>query len=193
MSTDKRGATGRGALARRVLALACWTYLVWVLLTWTLTLEMQLFGVGFALVVAVALAPLGEVAGPWALLTPRRLGGAVRLVTAAGGQIVLANLKLSRLIWHPRLRRLDGPLRSGMVIVPTDYERAGQLTAVGLITSLIVDNQITDLDRSRRELQYHAVEVPEGGPEQARAAVNGPAEHWLAPFGTTSSRQEASP
>src|SRR5579875_1411730 len=129
------------ATARRVLGLACWAYLIWVLLTWTLTVEMQLFGVGVALAVALALAPLGEVAGPWVLLTPRRLAGAVRLVLAAAGAIVLANLRLSRLIWHPRLRRLDGPLHSGMVIVPTDYDQAGQLTAVGLITSLIVDNQ----------------------------------------------------
>jgi multicomponent Na+:H+ antiporter subunit E len=100
---------------------------------------------------------------------------------------VVANLRLSRLIWHPRLRRPDGPLRSGMVIVPTRYDSAGQLAAVGLITSLIVDNQIIDLDRSRHELQYHAVEVPEGDPEQASEQaseqINAPAERWLAPFG----------
>lgn len=170
-------------MTRRIVALSCWAYLVWVLLTWTLTLETQLFGVGFALAVAACLAPLGEVAGPWQLLRPRRLAGAIRLALAAAGRIVLANLGLSRLIWHPRLLRPDGPLRSGMVIVPTRYESAGQLAAVGLITSLIVDNQITDLDRSRRELQYHAVVVPEGGPEQARGQINGPVERWLAPFG----------
>jgi multicomponent Na+:H+ antiporter subunit E len=170
-------------VTRRVIALFCWAYLVWALLTWTLTVEMQLFGVALAVAVAVALAPLGEVAGPWALLAPRRLAGAVRLLVAAAGRIVVANLKLSRLIWHPRLREPGGPLRSGMVIVPTRYGQAGQLTAVGLITSLIVDNQITDLDRDRRELQYHAVVVPDGGPEQAREAVNGPAERWLGPFG----------
>lgn len=177
-------------MTRRVLALFCWTYLVWVLLTWTLTLEMQLFGVGLALAIAVALAPLGDVAAPWALLRPRRLAGAVRLVVAASGRIVVANLKLSRLIWHPRLRRPDGPLRSGMVIVPTRYDQVGQLTAVGLITSLIVDNQITDLDRGRHELQYHAVTVPDGGPEQAREVINGPAERWLAPFGRTRPGEE---
>jgi multicomponent Na+:H+ antiporter subunit E len=170
------------ATIRRILALWCWAYLVWGLLTWTLTVEMQLFGAGVALAVAAALAPLGEVVGPWQLLTPRRLAGAVLLLGSAAGRIVVANLRLSRLIWHPRLRRPDGPLRSGMVIVPTRYESAGQLTAVGLITSVIVDNQIIDLDCRRRELQYHAVVVPEDG-QQAVAEINGPVESLLAPFG----------
>jgi multicomponent Na+:H+ antiporter subunit E len=175
-------------MLRRVVALFCWTYLAWVLLTWTLTVEMQLFGIGFALAIAVALAPLGAVAGPWQLLRPRRVAGAARLLVSAAGAIVVANLRLARLIWHPRLRRPDGPLRSGMVIVPTRYETAGQLAAVGLITSLIVDNQITDLDRSRRELQYHVVIMPEGGPEQASEQINAPAERWLAPFGQKEGR-----
>jgi multicomponent Na+:H+ antiporter subunit E len=176
----------------RVAGLWCWAYLVWVLLTWTLTVEMQLFGAGIALAVAVALAPLGEVAGPWQLLRPRRLAGAVLLVGSAAGRIVLANLRLARLIWHPRLRQPDGPLRgagfrrnplrSGMVIVPTRYESAGMLAAVGLITSLIVDNQIIDLDRERHELQYHAVVVPEGGQQEAVAEINGPVEQRLVPF-----------
>jgi multicomponent Na+:H+ antiporter subunit E len=53
---------------------------------------------------------------------------------------------------------------------------------VGLITSVIVDNQLVDVDRSRAQLQYHAVEVPEDGPEQAREAINGPVEQHLAAF-----------
>ena len=169
-------------MGRRVSALFCWAYLVWVLLTWTLTVENELFGAGFALAVAVVLAPLGEVAGPWRLLTPRRLGATAVLLASAAGRIVLANLKLSRLIWDPRLRHRDGPLRSGMTIVPTQARSDGQLAAVGVITSLIVDNQIADLDRSRAELQYHAVEVPAGGPERKRQAINGPVEKLLEPF-----------
>jgi multicomponent Na+:H+ antiporter subunit E len=47
-----------------------------------------------------------------------------------------------------------------MVIVPTSQRSAGGLTAVGLVTSLIVDNQLVDLDRDGAQLQYHAVEVP---------------------------------
>lgn len=144
---------------------------------------MNLFGVGFAAVIAFALAPLGGVAGPWLLLRPRRLVAVVILLVAAAGRIVQANLKLSRLIWHPRLTRPGGPLHSGMVIVPTRYEEAGDLAAVGLITSLIVDNQISDLDRSRRELQYHAVQVPEGSQDEASEEINAPVERMIAPFG----------
>lgn len=161
----------------RVIALFCWAFGVWVLLTWTLTLEQMLFGVGISIAVAVALAPLGGAAGPWRLLAPRRLAAAMGLLVLAARRIVLANLRLSWLIWHPRI-----PLRSGMVIVPTTQRSEGGLTAVGLITSLIVDNQLVDLDRSRAQLQYHAVEVPVGGPQRAREAINGPVEDLLAAF-----------
>ena len=40
--------------------------------------------------------------------------------------------------------------------------------------------RVADLDRSRRQLQYHAVEVPDCGPEQARRQINGPVERILA-------------
>jgi multicomponent Na+:H+ antiporter subunit E len=146
-------------MARRVCALFCWAFGVWVLLTWTLTVQQLAFGAGIAAVVAVALAPLGDVAGPWQLLSPRRLAATAALLLLAARRIVIANLRLSRLIWDPRL-----PLRSGMVVVPTQERSAGGLTAVGLITSVIVDNQLVDIDRSRAQLQYHAVEVPDGGP-----------------------------
>jgi multicomponent Na+:H+ antiporter subunit E len=159
-----------------VLALFCWAYGAWVLLTWTRTAEQLLFGAAIAAAVAVALAPLGDVAGPWRLLAPRRLAANAGLAWYAARRIVAANLKLSRLIWDPRLRQR---LRSGMIIVPTSQDTAGGLTAVGLITSLIVDNQLADLDPSRDELQYHAVQVPGGTPEQARERVNGPVERWL--------------
>jgi multicomponent Na+:H+ antiporter subunit E len=168
-------------LSRRVLmrvaALWCWAYLVWVLLTWTLTVEQLLFGAVVALVVAVALAPLGEVAGPWRLLRPRALVGGAWLVIAAAGQVLLANLRLSRRIWDPRR-----PLASGMVITPTRERQDWGLAAVGVISSLIVDNQIVDLDARARELQYHAVAVPDGGAEQARGQINGPVEDLLKPF-----------
>ena len=170
----------RGALAARAAALFCWAYAVWVLLTWTRTAEQLLFGAGIAAAVAAALAPLGPVAGPWRLLTPRRLAAAARLAALAAVRIVAANLALARLIWHPRLRER---LRSGMIVVPTAAHSAAGLTAVGLITSLIVDNQLADLDPSRARLQYHAVQIPPGTPEQAREHVNGPVERILARFG----------
>lgn len=168
-----------GALAARIAALFCWAYAAWVLLTWTRTAEQLLVGAGIALAVAVALAPLGSVAGPWALLTPRRLAAAGQLAALAAVRIVAANLELSRLIWHPRLRRR---LHSGMIVVPTTQHSAAGLTTVGLVTSLIVDNQLADLDPSRARLQYHAVQVPPGGPEQARQHVNGPVEAILGRF-----------
>jgi multicomponent Na+:H+ antiporter subunit E len=162
----------------RVLALWCWAYLVWVLLTWTLTAEQLLFGAAIAATVAVALAPLGEVAGPWRLLRPGALAGGARLLVVAAGRSLLANLRLSRRIWDPRRT-----LASGMVIVPTRERTDWGLAATGVISSLIVDNQIADLDAHAHELQYHAVAVPEGRPEQAREQINGPVEDLLAPFG----------
>ena len=67
----------------RLIGLWCWAYLVWALLTWTLTIEQVLFGVLIAAAVAVALAPLGEVPGPWRLLRPRALAGGAWLLAAA--------------------------------------------------------------------------------------------------------------
>jgi multicomponent Na+:H+ antiporter subunit E len=161
----------------RVAGLFCWAFGVWVLLTWTLTVEQEVLGVVIALAVAVALAPLGTVAGPWRLLRPRALAGGAWLLIAAAWRILLANLSLSRRIWAPHR-----PLASGMVITPTRERTDWGLTAVGLVSSLIVDNQIVDLDASAHELQYHAVAVPEGGKEQVRNKVNGPVEDLLTPF-----------
>lgn len=162
---------------RRVVSLAAWAFLMWCLLTWTLTLEQILFGVGVSILVAVALAPLGEVKGPWWLLRPDRLFAVIRLVLSAAARIVVANVKLARRIWSPRR-----PLSSGMVVVPTEARSDGGLAAVGLISSLIVDNQITDVDRTHHLLQYHAVAVPEGDRTAARQAINGPIEDLLAPL-----------
>jgi multicomponent Na+:H+ antiporter subunit E len=164
-------------IAARLIGLWCWAYLVWALLTWTRTVEQMLFGAFIAATVAIALAPLGAVAGPWRLLRPRVLAGGVWLLAAAAGRVFLANLRLSRRILDPRR-----PLTSGMVITPTRERTDWGLAAVGVISSLIVDNQITDLDVRAHELQYHAVAVPAGGPEQAREQINGPVEDLLEPF-----------
>jgi multicomponent Na+:H+ antiporter subunit E len=163
--------------AARVIGLWCWAYLVWALLTWTLTAEQVLFGVFTAAAVAVALAPLGEVPGPWRLLRPRALAGGAWLLAAAAGRSFSANLRLSHRIWDPRR-----PLASGMVITPTREREDWGLAAVGVVSSLIVDNQLVDLDAHAQELQYHAVAVPDGGQEQAREQINGPVEDLLEPF-----------
>jgi multicomponent Na+:H+ antiporter subunit E len=162
---------------RRLVALAAWIFLAWGVLTWTFTLEQMLFGVGFAFVVAAALMPLGELRGPWWLAHPRRLAAIIWLLLQAARRVLMANLRLSARIWNPHL-----PLSSGMLIVPTEARTDGGLAAVGLITSLIVDNQITDLDRGHHLLQYHAVSVPEGDREEARDAVNGPVERLIEPL-----------
>jgi multicomponent Na+:H+ antiporter subunit E len=164
-------------IAVRLAGLWCWGYLIWVLLTWTLTVEQQVYGVCIAAAVAVALAPLGEVAGPWRLLRPRALAGGTWLLLSAGWRILLANVELSRRIWDP-----CRPLASGMVITPTRERTDWGLAATGIISSLIVDNQITDLDTHAHEFQYHAVEVPDGGQEKAYQEINGPVEGLLEPF-----------
>lgn len=162
----------------RVLALSAWAFLVWATLTLTFTLEQNVFGVAASLAIALALAPFGDVVGPWWLLHPRRLMGLLRLLVDALGRIVLANLRLAKRIWAP-----SRPLSSGMVIVPTEQSTDAGLTAVALISSVIVDNQIVDVDRRQHALQYHAVAVPEGDAERARAAINGPIERLLRPMG----------
>jgi multicomponent Na+:H+ antiporter subunit E len=165
------------SLARRAadtLGLALWCLLVWILLTWTVTAEQYAFGVGISIAVALALAPLGPVAAPWRLLAPKRAFAALCLLVTSLGRIVRANLRLARRIWSP-----SRPLSSGMVIVPTTQRSVFGLTVVGLLTSVVVDNQVVDVDRRRRELLYHAVAVPEGGPEQARAQINEPVERFL--------------
>lgn len=159
------------ARARDYAAYATWSFGVWLLLTWTATAEQLVFGAVVAIIVAVALAPLGPVVPPWRVLSPPRLLSIVRLALGSAWQIVVANFVIARRIWAPRSR-----LRTGMIVVPTDARTDGEVAAVGLITSLIVDNQLVDLDRSKRELQYHAIDVPSAEAGGRYARVNGPTE-----------------
>jgi multicomponent Na+:H+ antiporter subunit E len=165
-------------VALRMLSLACWAFLVWVLLTWTLTVEQLAVGAAVSAAVAAALAPLGGVAAPWRLLSPRRLFSVIRLAAVSAGRIFAANLRLSRRIWSPG-QSLHRGLRSGMVIAATGERSEGGLAAIGILTSVIVENQLVDIDRSRGRLQYHAVDVPGGGPEQVAAATSAPAQRLL--------------
>lgn len=165
-------------MARRIIALACWAYLVWVIVTWTLTVEQVVVGAAVSVAVAAALAPLGGVAAPWRLLSPRIMAGVVRLAVVSAGRIFVANLRLARRIWSP-----GRPVHSGMVIAATRQRSEGGLAATGILTSVIVDNQLVDVDRSRGELQYHAVSVPGGDPEQVAGVINAPAERLLRVFG----------
>jgi multicomponent Na+:H+ antiporter subunit E len=160
--------------SRRALALAIWTYAVWLLLTWTATAEQLTVGAAASVAIGCALAGSGPVMAPWAMLRPRRFTRILVLLGDSLVRIVRANLSLARRIWSPKR-----PLRSGMVIVGTDARTDGEIAATGLITSLIVDNQIADLDRSAAQLQYHAVDVPPGEPEQRRERMTGPTERQV--------------
>ena len=160
-------------MARRVSALWIWIFAMWILLTWTRTLSQLIFGLALSFLVALGCAFFGPVAAPWAYLSPRRLLATVRLFISALGRIVRANLSLARRIWTPSL-----PLRSGMVVVPTEFASEGGLTAVGLITSVIVDNQLVDLDVAHGELQYHGVWVSTE-PQENHKRMNGPVEALL--------------
>jgi multicomponent Na+:H+ antiporter subunit E len=164
-------------MVRRFVALAVWCYGIWLLLTWTVTAEQLVTAALVSVAVALALCPFHGIAAPWRLLDPRVLLAGVRLVLESLARIVRANLELAWRIWAPHR-----PLRSGMLIVPTRMRTDGGLGGVGLITSLIVDNQIVDLDRDRHLLQYHAVAVPEGSRAERAESVNAPVERMLAPI-----------
>lgn len=165
-----------GTLLIRFVALFIWAASVWLLLTWSTMLEQLVAGAVICLLVAVGLTPLGEVARPWRILRPRTLWAVPCLAVSALGRIVRANIGLSRRIWSP-----SRPLASGMLVVPTSLRSEGGLATMGLITSLIVDNQIVDLDLGRHEVQFHAIEVPSGTAERVDR-INGPVEHLLQPI-----------
>jgi multicomponent Na+:H+ antiporter subunit E len=179
MREEFRSGASLAVRAGRVASLAFWLFGIWVLLTWSpFTLEQELVGAGVAIAVATVVAPFGGIVPPWRLLDPRRLLAVVWLMADTLVRIVRANVELAYRIWSP-----SQPLESGMVIVPTHARTPGGLTAVGLVSSLIVDNQIVDVDRRSHHLQYHAVTVPKGGPAARRAAINGPVERRLERLG----------
>ncbi|WP_051579705.1 Na+/H+ antiporter subunit E [Pseudonocardia acaciae] len=123
-------------------------FLAWVLLTGTFTVEHLAFGVGAAALVAAGLAPLYPTAG----LRPRALARAVGTAVVTLGRVVVANIRLAARIW-----RSGRPSASGMVVVRTSVRSVAGLAAVGVMSSLVVDNQLVDVDRHGGELQYHTV------------------------------------
>jgi multicomponent Na+:H+ antiporter subunit E len=171
----RKPSTGWTVLLRRGVAIASWAFAVWLLLTWTVTAEQLITGAVIAVGIAVAMAPLREVVAPWRLLEPRRFVAVLALAALSLIKIVKANISLAVRIWRPKR-----PLKSGMVVVPTALHSDGGLASVGLISSLIVDNQIVDLGREQHVLQYHAVEVPEGTKSEQAEAINAPIERLVA-------------
>jgi multicomponent Na+:H+ antiporter subunit E len=174
------------AVVTRFVATFSWTMAAWIVLTWTLSAEQLIFGAATAAAVALLVSPLGPIARPWRLLEPRRL---VRLITVAGSclvRIAAANLSLARRIWSPGL-----PIRPGMLVVPTRVTSEGGLIAVGLLSSVIVDNQLVDLDLRHRELEYHAVWIETTDPERARESINGRLEDLIRPLESPESPLDA--
>jgi multicomponent Na+:H+ antiporter subunit E len=158
-------------------SLFLWGYSAWLLLTWTVQAEQLVCGALAAAAMTAILLPLMDgVVRPWALLHPRRAAAVARLIPVCAARIVLANLRLARRIWTPHR-----PLAPGMVVVPTALDSAAGLAGVGLLSSLIVDNQLVDLDRDQHQLQYHAVSVPPPGKNRAEI-VTGGIERLLRPM-----------
>jgi multicomponent Na+:H+ antiporter subunit E len=159
-------------LARRWVALLGWCFCSWLLLSGTTTRDSLLAGLVVAGIVAAALAPLGTVVGPWTLVSPSRIGPQLKLAGRVLAGITTANLDLVRRTWaFPR-----PDVTPGMVIVPTRARTDAELTAVGTLTSLVVDNQFVDVDRSTHEMLFHCIAVPDGGPEERREEINATVE-----------------
>lgn len=161
-------------MLRRAAALAVWAYGFWLLITWTATAEQLISGALLAIAVCVAMAPLGEVAAPWCLADPRRLVALVQLVGAAAVMVVRANLMLTARIWRP-----SRPMRSGMLVLPSRARSDGVVALSGLVNSLIVENQIVDLDRRQHRVQYHVMDVPSGAQKRRAEAINAPVERLV--------------
>jgi len=137
--------------------------------------EHALYGTVASVLAALLISPLGPAARPWLLADLRRVGRLLALAGISLVRIVRANVVLARRVWSPSL-----PLRSGMLVFPTKMESDGALTAVALVSSVIVDNQLVDLEPGR--VQYHAVWVESPDPDDAYEAINGPLERLLQPL-----------
>ncbi|HWA65367.1 MAG TPA: Na+/H+ antiporter subunit E [Mycobacteriales bacterium] len=167
----------RAAALSHSLWLFCFCEAVWTLLTWTTNVESDVTGGCVSVAVTAALLPIFRDTAT-IRLTPARLVAAGSLAARSLVGVVTANVKLARRIWSPSM-----PLRSGMVEVATKARSDAGLAAVGLVTSLIVDNQIVDISRPRNRLLYHAVHVPTGG--SAYDEINGPVDRRVAALEAT--------
>jgi multicomponent Na+:H+ antiporter subunit E len=158
-----------------IIGTTCWCLLAWVLLTWTATIEVLATGLLVSALCALAVTRLGSLPPPWCVLRPSVAIPLARLAGSLSVRTVRANLGMAARVWSGR-----PPPRTGMVVVPTRVHDAGRLGAVGLLTSLVVDNQVVDVDPSSGEMLYHCLEVPEG---DRYDAVNGPLEQRVLDVG----------
>ena len=172
----------RRTLIAHGISVVAFCYFVWTLLTWTLTLENLAVGAAVSALVTAAMLPLLADTGT-IRITPLRVAKAMTLGALVAKNIVVANAVLARRIWSP-----SRPIRTGMVEVPTKVRSDAGLCAVGVITSLIVDNQIIDVDRARHTMLYHAIVVPDA--DAAYDEVNGPVDRRIADMERTGGRHD---
>lgn len=170
-------------------AMALWLWAIWLLLSWTATTEQLVYGAVFAVVMAVPLSSLGNVVRPWRVLAPRRLYALVILTAGYLVRLAAANVRLARRIWTP-----SRPLRSGMVLIDSPVHGDGALSALGLITSTVVDNQLIDVDDTTTppRMQYHGVWITSSDPERNASTILDRFPDWLhsleRPAGSTEAR-----
>jgi multicomponent Na+:H+ antiporter subunit E len=158
-----------------VVGSTCWCLVAWVLLTWTATVEVIVTGLLVSALCALAVTRLGPLPAPWCVLRPSVAIPLARLAGSLAVRMVSANVRMAARIWSG-----DPPPRTGMIVVPTRARDEGRLGAVGLLTSLVVDNQVVDVDPSSNEMLYHCLDVPEG---DRYDAVNGPLEQRILDVG----------
>jgi multicomponent Na+:H+ antiporter subunit E len=165
---------GRGRKPGSAVAIWVWCMVAWTLLTWSASVEQLLTGALVSAAVAGCLSRLGGAVRPWRLLYPSRLRRLLALAGTVLWQSLRASARLALRAWSP-----GPPVRPGMLVVPTGARTAAEHTAVGLLSSLVVDNQLVDVDPERHTLQYHAVWVSDVDRQANRRRINGPIERWL--------------
>ena len=109
------------------------------------------FGFGFALGFAVLWLSAGR--GSQAAYF-RRMPRTVGFVLYVLWELVLANLKVARLVLTPRER-----LRPGIVAVPLDLRTDAQITTLANLITLTPGTLSLDVSHDRRVLYVHSIEV----------------------------------
>jgi multicomponent Na+:H+ antiporter subunit E len=153
-------------MIRRRLHIGAWALLTWLLLTWTTSVQQLAAGVVVSVLAGWALAPVAPIAAPWSVLVPSRAWRVLAIALDCAVRIVQANVVLARRIWDPKL-----PIRTGMLVFPTPLRSEGAVGAVGILSSLVVDNQLVDLETGH--LQYHAIWAEPSDPAHAHRRVMG--------------------
>jgi multicomponent Na+:H+ antiporter subunit E len=115
-------------------------------------------GFGFALGFGILWIAAGRGSGAaYFRGVPRTVG----FVLYALWELLLANLKVARLVLTPRIR-----LRPGIVAVPLDLRTDAEITTLANLITLTPGTLSLDVSHDRRVLYVHAIEVVD--PEEFR-------------------------